>query len=140
MGGAGQGQACHPEHRRETWGRAGEPARRESELAEGEIRERAGRLHAGEGLGSGEPSKRSWTGAASSGELLPRIQILSPAQLCWWVPSCLPAQLRVPVVVPIPFSAASFMTLRMLCPHWYRQCWDSDQRLLRAWGSVLTKS
>ena len=68
----------------ETWGRAGEPARRESEPTE----ERSGREQEGR-VKSGGAQQEGGQGT-SSGELLPRIQILSPAQLCWWVPS-LPA-------------------------------------------------
>lgn len=101
----------------ETWGRAGEPARRESEPTE----ERSGREREGctqgEGLGGGGSPARGWTGhllgrtpppdpdpQPSSAVLVGALPARLHSSGCqWWV--------------PIPFSAASFMTLRMLCPH-----------------------
>lgn len=112
----------------EAWGRAGEPAGGESEPTEERSRERSGKAgHRVRGQGS---PPRGWTGHLL-GLSPPPGPDPPPTQRCWWVPSlpaCTAQGLRggspSPSVLPPP------MTLRMLWPHWYRQCWDSDQRLL----------
>ena len=88
----------------EAWGRAGEPAGGaggESEPTEERSRERSGKAgHRVRGRGAHQEGGQG----TSSGSRLPQIQILLPAQRCWWVPSLPACKLRVSGVGPQPLQ------------------------------------
>lgn len=88
----------------EAWGRAGEPAGRESELTEERSRERSGKAaHRVKGWRGGQPSKRV-DRAPPQANSSPRSRSSAQLSCAGGSTRCPPAQLRVPVVGAHPLQ------------------------------------